>query len=90
LTVSFCDTNTTLIAGFCRSAKNSLPIADVLVTLLPDSVQQLTNAYGIYYFPHAKPGDYTLNFLKNGYFSQNLEVEVNDGKSNIDTLKMRH
>lgn len=89
LTVSFCDTNTTLIAGLCRNEKNSLPIENVLVTLMPDSVQQLTNADGIYYFPHAKPGDYTLNFLKNGYFSQNLEVVVNDGKSNIDTLKMR-
>jgi len=89
LNVAFVDTGVTLVAGFCQSEKESLPVENVLVTLLPDSIQQLSNSDGIYYFPQIKPGNYTMQFSKNGYFSQNLDLVVSDGKSNIDTLKLR-
>jgi len=78
----------TLAAGFVRNQPNDRPLENVSVTVLPDSIEQLTNPDGIYYFPQISPGKHTLSFQKNGYFNQNLTLTVQDGQSNIDTVKL--
>ncbi|MFH1214252.1 MAG: N-acetylmuramoyl-L-alanine amidase, partial [Candidatus Neomarinimicrobiota bacterium] len=89
LTVAFSDTNTTLVEGFCLSRPEQTPLENVNVTLLPDSLRQFTNSDGVYFFPQITPGEHYLQFLKNGYFSQNRTVRVSDGISNIDTLNLQ-
>ena len=89
LKVSFVDTGATLVAGFCRSEIGDQPIANVLVTLLPDSNQQIANTDGIYYYPQVLTGDHEILFQKYGYFCQTNSVIVKDGQSNIDTVRLR-
>jgi len=87
--VSFSAKGATLVAGFCRSEKDDRPLDNVFVTLLPDSIRQLTNSDGVYYFPQATLGEHELHFRKNGYFGQNLPLLVKDGQSNLDTVRLR-
>jgi N-acetylmuramoyl-L-alanine amidase len=89
LKISFADKDITLIAGFCHDAGDDRPLENVRVTLLPDSLIQLTNAQGIYYYPQVAVGDHELLFSRNGYASQRLQATVRDGISNIDTMQMQ-
>ena len=81
----FADSGTTLIEGFCRTVDGQ-PLADVSLTLNPESLEQFTNRDGVYFFPNITPGTHQLLFERDGYFGASHSLTVQDGQTCLDTM----
>ena len=76
----------TLWEGRCLSARDSLPLADVVALLTPSDTPGRSNRNGWFFFPAIPAGGYEITFRKDGYWPGHLAGSLRDGQARIENV----
>ncbi|HOH28316.1 MAG TPA: carboxypeptidase-like regulatory domain-containing protein [Candidatus Hydrogenedentes bacterium] len=70
---------TASLSGVVRNADTGLPLADVLVSLMPGAYQDVTGTLGVFSFAGLSAGTYTLTATKEGFDGYSTGITLTAG-----------